>query len=201
MGIRENKGQSIKSCGTFEYKENQADTAEIVKALPKISEAKMSSYQKAREAEVAAAAELFTARKGHAEITEWKRHIKDYNEKWIPIAEGRLKEAKEALKEAKSSEEKASAEAAVAEAEKGVLKEEGGLANRHKRLEAALEKYPNVEGVLKKAEIALPKAEAACMAAVKSLGLAGVLQSDELDAKLVQKWVRQASKLPGENLF
>ena len=158
--------------------------ADIVKALPEISEAKMSAYQKAREAEVAAAAQLDTARKGHAEITEWKRHINDFNVKWIPLAEGRLKEAKEALRGAKSPEERTAAEAAVAKAEKGVLKEEGGLADRHKKLEAAIKKYPNVEQVLKSAEIALPKAETVSMAAVKDLGLAGVLRSDELDAKL-----------------
>lgn len=162
----------------------EALKAEIVKALPEISEAKTSAYQEARETEVATATELYTARKGHAEITEWKRHISDFNVKWIPLAEGRLKEAKEALKAAKTPEEKVAAEAAVEKAEKGVQKENDGLANRHQRLETALEKYPNVEEVLKRAEIALPKAEAASMTAVESLGLAGVLQSDELDAKL-----------------
>lgn len=158
--------------------------AEILKAVPKINEAKLSAYQKAREAEVAAIAQLETSRKGNAEITEWKRHISDYHKKWIPISEDRLKKAKEALKKAKSPEEKASAEEAVAKAEKGVLKEQEGLALRHKRLAAALEKYPNVEEVLKQAEIALPKAEAASKAAVESLGLTGFLQSDKLDATL-----------------
>jgi hypothetical protein len=154
---------------------------EVIKALPKLNEGKLTVYQKAREAEVAAVAERARCRKGSHQISEWKRHIGDFNTKWIPMSEKALKEAKEALKTAKGKE---AAQAAVEKAEKSLEKTKKGLQQRHDNLKRDLAVYPNVEALLKKAEIAQPKAEAAALAAAKDLGLGKTLASDKLDHKL-----------------
>ena len=163
--------------------------AEILKALPEINAARLQAYQKARAAEVAAIAELDRTRKGHTAISEWKRHIGDFNKKWIPMAEKKLKKAKDALKAAKSDAEKTAAEAAVAKAEKKVERQKEGLALRHENLKRDLKKYPNIEPALKKAEAALPKAETAAMAAFKDLGLDKTFASDKLDHKLAACYI------------
>lgn len=155
--------------------------AEIIKALPKLKEDKLAAYQKAREAELAAVAELERTRKGSHQISEWKRHIGDFNTKWIPESEARLKKANEALK---TADDKEAAQAAVEKAEKDLEKTKNGLQQRHDNLKRDLAAYPNVEALFKKAEIAQPKAEAAALAAAEDLGLSKALASNELDHKL-----------------
>lgn len=155
--------------------------AEIVAALPKIDEAKLAAYHKARAAEVAAVAEHERCRKGAHQISEWKRHIGDFETKWIPMAEDELKKAKEALK---TAEDKEAAQAAVEKAEKNLEKTKAGIPDRQAKLKRDLELYPNVDDLLKKAEVEQPRAEAAALAAAKDLGLGAFLASDKLDHKL-----------------
>ncbi len=155
--------------------------AEIIKALPKLDEDKVATYQTARAREVAAVAEHDRARKANHQISEWKRHIGDFNTKWIPMSEDALKKAKEALK---TAEDKEAAQAAVEKAEKGLEKTKAGLQQRHDNLKRDTAANPNHEEDLKKAEVEQPDAEAAALAAAKDLGLGKTLASDKLDHQL-----------------
>ena len=159
----------------------EALKAEIIKALPKLDEGKVATYQKARAREVAAVAEHTRARKAAHQISEWKRHIGDFNTKWIPMSEDALKKAKEELK---TAEDKEAAQAAVEKAEKNLEKTKAGLQQRHDNLKRDTAANPNFEEDLKKAEVEQPAAEAAALAAAKDLGLGKTLASDKLDHKL-----------------
>ncbi len=162
----------------------EALKAELLKALPKVSEAKMAAYSQAREAEAAAKTALAAVQKNQGEIKKGHGLVGHAKGHWIGGAKKAIAAAKAELKAAKTDEAKAAAEKKLADAQKGLKAGEAALVERQAKLDAAIKKHPNITEDLKKANEALAEAKANTVKAVKGLGLGDALTSDKLDAKL-----------------
>lgn len=158
--------------------------ADILKALPTLDAAKMDAYNKARAAETAAQAALAEVEKGQGEIKKGHGLVGHAKGKWIGGAQKAITAAQAELKAAKTDGQKAAARKKLTEAEEDLKAGQQALVERQAALDAALKKYAHIEADIAKARADLSKAKAGTVAAVDRMGVANVLQSDKLDAKL-----------------
>ena len=161
----------------------EALEAEILESLPRIDESRRAAYEKARDAEIAADTALAEVSKGQDEIKK-AEDLVARAKGWARSAGKATRKAEAALKAAQTDEQKSAAELKLADARQSRQKGLDALNERRAALAVEREKYAAFAEAIKNAEAELEQAGASTLEAVGNLGIAGLLGSDELDAKL-----------------
>ncbi len=161
----------------------EALAAEIIESIPRIDEARRAAYEKARDAEIAADTAL-------AEVSEGQDAIKKAEDLvarakgWVRSAGQAVRQAEAALNAAQTDEQKSAAEQKLAAARQSKQKGLDALKEHQAALGVERKKYASLEDAIKNAQAELEQAGASTLEAVRNMGIAGLLGSDELDAKL-----------------
>lgn len=162
--------------------------AEISESLPPVNEWQKKAVQDAREAVKKAQADADAAAKDFGQINTGKALIDHAKGKWIGGAEKGIAAAEVALKQAKTSAERDAAKKDLAKWQAN--KEDGlkALKERQAAYDQAKREEPKLRKASDAAQAALAKAQAAELAATKTLlgELDSFLGSDKLDAKLAK---------------
>jgi hypothetical protein len=179
------EGEKLKA----EYaKTLDALVADIKKAIPTISEAKIAASTQARDAVQKATAEVEAAQAALGKISQGKTLIDHAKGKWIGGAEKGIAQAQEALKKATTDAEKAAAQKQLQVAEADKQAGLNALKERTEAYEKAKADEPALRATFDAAQAALAKAKDDEAKSAKALtdALASVIGSDKLDAKTVK---------------
>ena len=159
---------------------------EISKVLPTVNQARKAGFLKAREAEMAAVAQIEEAQKRMGEINTAKALVGHAKGKWIGGADKGIAGANAQLSKAKTSVEREAAQKELAKWQQNRRDGEAALEERQVKLDIAARDRPKVEKILKEAEKTLAEAKAASLKAVGDLGLNSIFSSADLDGKLAK---------------
>ena len=162
----------------------EALEADISRALPVLSEHKKSAYLQACAAKTAAAASVEAAEQRLTEIGTAQGLVEHAKGKWIVGADRGIAAAMAKLQKATTDDERKVAHKELAEWQKNRAEGVRALEERQARLDQLERDKPRLEQELGRAKQALASARAATMSAMQDLGLAALLTSDSLDAKL-----------------
>lgn len=160
--------------------------AQIEEAIPNIIEEKKTAYLMARDAEIAAVAQLGVAQESRGRVGQAKGLVGHAKGKWIGGADKGIATAQEMLKKATTEAER---EAAQKELVKWQENRDAGveaLEERQAALDRAKLEEPQAIQQLEAAEKALAEAQANALEALDELDLGDFLTSDKLDAKLAK---------------
>jgi chemotaxis protein histidine kinase CheA len=162
--------------------------ADIKKAIPTISEAKIAAFSQARDAVQKAAAGAEAAQAELGKISQGKTLIDHAKGKWIGGAEKGIAQAQAALKKATTDAEKAAAQKQLATSEADKQAGLSALKERTEAYEKAKADEPALRAKFDAAQAALTNAKADEVKAAKALtdALVSVIGSDKLDAKTVK---------------
>jgi len=167
--------------------------ARISESVPAVDEQKKAAYQKAREAEKAAVADV-SRKQAALNTNRGAVGLLNHRKDWIGRAAKGVAEAKEKLEQAEAltgdKEEKAKALKVATEALAKIQENYDMAASELKKSQAAVDKArleePKLTKALEVAKEALAGAQADAMRAVNALNLQRLLASDKLDAKLAK---------------
>ena len=179
------EGEKLKT----EYaKTLDALVADIKKAIPSISDAKIAASTQARDAVQKATVELETAQAALGKISQGKTLIDHAKGKWIGGAEKGIAQAQAALKKATTDAEKAAAQKQLEVAEADKQAGLNALKERTEAYEKAKADEPALRATFDAAQAALAKAKEDEVKSAKALtdALVSVIGSDKLDAKTVK---------------
>lgn len=179
------EGEKLKT----EYaKTLDALVADIKKAIPTISDAKIAASTQARDTVQKATAELETAQAALGKISQGKTLIDHAKGKWIGGAEKGIAQAQAALKKATTDAEKAAAQKQLEVAEADKQAGLNALKERTEAYEKAKADEPALRATFDAAQAALVKAKEDEVKSAKALtdALVSVIGSDKLDAKTVK---------------
>lgn len=169
--------------------------ADVIKALPTISESKKTTLQKAIEAARAAQKAADAAQQDSGKIGTAKALVEHAKGKWIGGAEKGIAAAQAAMKQATTSPGKDAANKELAKWQAN--KEDGlkALKERQEALDKATRDAADLNKANQSAQAALTKARAEELAAVKAIltDLQPVLTGGKLDPKLIQGAVLAAA--------
>ena len=160
--------------------------AEIEKSLPQPGEAKQAAYQQAREAEKGAHAALGEAEKAFGSIARGRGLVGHAKGKWIGGAEKGIADTQAKLKAATTDAEREALQKELANWQKNLKDGQDALKERQALLDEALRNEPKLTKDLEAAKAGVAQAEAQTTKALAGLGLASLLGSDKLDAKLAK---------------
>ncbi len=164
----------------------EALKAEIAGVLPVANDRKQAAFLKAREAEVAAEAEVKAAQQRMGEINTVKALVGHAKGKWIGGADKGIAAATAMLKKATTDAEREAAQKDLVKWQENRKDGENALKERQANSDKAEKERPKIEKEMKEAEEALAQAKAATLKMVKDLGLKSFLSSGTLDAKLAK---------------
>jgi len=159
--------------------------AEIAKALPSADEQQKAAYQKAREAELAAEAEL-AKRQAVLDACRGAAGLLEHRKNWVAKSTAALAELEEKLKQAATDDARKAAQAALEKEQKNKAAGEAELKKCLEAVDKAKIEEPKLAEDLKVAQEALAKAQSDTLKAVDKLGVNAFLSSDKLDAQLVK---------------
>jgi hypothetical protein len=162
--------------------------ADIKKAIPSISDAKLAASTQARDAVQKATAEVDAAQAALGKISQGKALIDHAKGKWIGGAEKGIAQAQAALKKATTDAEKAAAQKQLEASEAAKQAGLNALKERTEAYEKAKADEPALRATFDAAQAALAKAKEDDAKSTKALtdALVSVIGSDKLDAKTVK---------------
>jgi predicted nucleic acid-binding Zn-ribbon protein len=177
------QGESLKADYT---KQMQRLQAQLVDALPKISDQAKAEYKAALEAEAKAKADMKAAQDQLGKIGAAKGLIGHATGHWIPKADRGIKAGEQQLAKAKTQAEKDAAKAEIKKWQDNRKAGEEALAERTANYEKLKAEEPKLKKQVADAQADLAKAQDRVAKSLDALRLDRALQSDRLDTKLAK---------------
>lgn len=175
--------------------------AEIVEALPAVSEEKKAAYTEALAAEKAAKAAVGKAKGYFSQLKQAEYLVGHANWKWIAGAEKGIAAAKKQLEQAKTDADREKAKAVLAKWQKNLADGQQALKERTAKFDALKAQEAAKKKALADAEQAHAQARAEIDRAIDAMGIGPFLASDELDGRLAKFVVLRSATPAGLAAF
>ena len=167
-------------------KQLEAQKAQLLKALPNVSDRAKAEYQASLDAESKAKADLAAAKAQLGKIGGAKGLIGHATGHWIPKADRGIKAAQQKLAQAKTQAERDAANAEIKQWQDNRKAGEKALAERRANYQKLKAQEPQFKRQAEQAQAALDKAQQRVARSMAALRLDRSLTSDRLDGKLAK---------------